>query len=85
MIVLKRGPELREDLERPYFEIGQRIKEWRVSAGLKQTDVASNDGAGVKYATLQLVESGRRAPSVELLKFLHDVYGVDLNILLCGE
>lgn len=74
---------LKNDLPRPYAEIGQRIKDARTSRGLNQTDVVA-DGAAT-LTVLRLVESGRRAPSVELLKYVHDTLGADLNFIITGK
>ncbi|MCY4781678.1 helix-turn-helix transcriptional regulator [Sphingobacterium sp. UT-1RO-CII-1] len=72
----------KEDIARPYDDIGMRIKEWRMSKGLKQTDIT---GEHVSYSALQMVESGRRAPTVELLRYLYKEQGLDLNFIICGD
>lgn len=67
---------------RPYLEIGQRIREFRISKGLNQEDLT---GAGVTMMTIRRVEGGTHLPNADLLIYLRNEHGADLNELLCGE
>lgn len=70
------------DLDRPYAEIGERIKQFRLSKNLDQTDFA--DG-GVNNVGMSRYETGLRAPSVKFLTYIREKHGADLNWIICGE
>lgn len=65
------------DIDRPYLEIGERIKQFRISKGLDQSDVASQ-------LQMSRVETGLRAPTMDLLKRIREL-GADLNWIISGD
>ena len=54
--------------------VGKNIKLFRINAGLKQKDLANT--IGVKDSYLSTIESGKKEPSLTLLK------KISFNILL---
>lgn len=72
-----------EDIDRPYWGIGQRIREFRLSKGLDQADLA--DKCDVSPVTVSRVENGLQQPSIKLLHCLHADYGADLNDIVVGS
>ena len=59
-----------------YDNIGQRIKELREQANLRQSQVAAYLGIDQSY--LSKIESGERSISVDQLERLAELYGCDL-------
>lgn len=70
------------EIDRPFKEIGDRIKQFRLSKGLDQADLLTD---GVNKITISRYETGLREPSVRFLKHLRDNHGADLNWIVCGE
>jgi transcriptional regulator with XRE-family HTH domain len=63
---------------------GHAIKILRTAAGLRQTDLAERVGVTPSY--LSLVESGRRSPSLRLLRRTSEALRIPLGLfLLWGE
>lgn len=83
MSVKDKSSARRDDIERPYEEIGLRIQKWRMSNNILQTVIA--DSGVTSLASLQRVESGRRSPSIELLVYLREKHNLDLNYILTGQ
>lgn len=73
---------LDETKPRPYLEIGRRIREFRISKGLNQEDLTA---AGVTMMTIRRIEGGTNLPKADLLIYLREKYGADINELLCGN
>jgi Helix-turn-helix. len=69
------------EIERPYEEIGARLKTWRIEQGLKQEEV----GEQFKYKHVYWYESGRRQPTIEYLIHIKKTYGVSIDWVLTGE
>jgi transcriptional regulator with XRE-family HTH domain len=63
--------------------IGKAIKLIRTASGLKQKEVAKKLGVTSNY--LSLIESGRREPSVSLLKRLATVLHVPIAVFFLWE
>jgi transcriptional regulator with XRE-family HTH domain len=61
------------------MKVGKTIKFLRLSAGLKQSDLAKRLGVSSNY--ISLVENDRRDPSLSFLKDLSDEFGVPLGLL----
>ncbi len=59
-------------------KIGQRIKELRENANLRQNQVAAY--LGVDQSLLSKIESDERTISVEQLEKLAELYGCDLTV-----
>ena len=74
------GPK-KDDLERPYIEIGERLKKWRMDNKLRQADI------GGKFTNMAIMwyESGRRLPTTEFLLHLKEKFGVSADWILTGE
>lgn len=70
------------DVERPYLEVGTRVKEFRLSKGLNQLDLTA---AGVSEITIRRVEMGYNMPPASLLIYLRVHHGADINVILCGK
>ncbi len=62
------------------MDIGKNIKILRVSAGLKQKELASNVDVSPSY--LSLIEAGKKEPSLSLLKKISDILNVPVGYLL---
>ena len=60
------------------IEIGQNIQKRRDSLSLNQGDLA--EMTGITSKTIYLVENGKGNPSVDTLKKILDVLGLDLFI-----
>ena len=65
--------------ERPYRELGTRIRALRQAAGRNQSDCAQR--AGMHQSQLSLVEHGYQRPGLERLRRLADVLGADYEEL----
>ncbi len=63
-----------------WLDIGLALKHYRVLAGLKQKEVARKAGVSAPY--LSLVESGRRAATLDLIERLAKALGVPVELLL---
>lgn len=59
--------------------IGHVIKVLRTASGLKQKDLAQS--AGIKATYLSLVESGKKEPSLNVLRAIARVLNVPLRML----
>jgi transcriptional regulator with XRE-family HTH domain len=59
--------------------VGSTIKFLRMSAGLRQADLAERLGVSSNY--ISLVENDRRDPSLSFLRDLSDELGVPLGVL----
>jgi len=70
-------------LDREKDEIGKRLKEFRESLGLSQTDFANN--IDVKQGSLASIETGRISLSTKFVRKLTNKYKIDLNWLFNGE
>lgn len=73
----------KDGVNRPYDRVSIILNEWKMKSGLTQDQIAAESGAAVP--TIRLVFSGRRAPSFELMKYLREKRGFDLNILVAGK
>lgn len=60
--------------------VSSKLKNLRLSLGMKMKDVAS--GAGITESHLSRLESGERLPGFDALKGLCEVYGVSADYLL---
>lgn len=69
------------DLKRPYADVGQRIREFRIGQGL---DASAFLGVYTSLVQISRVETGLRAPSIEMLHELRRM-GADLNWIVTGE
>lgn len=70
------------DMDRPYENVGDRIKSFRLSVGLAQEDFYK--GIVATQAQMSRYENGLRAPTVEVLQLLRK-HGADLNFIITGE
>lgn len=70
------------ELERPYLEIGQRLREFRLSLGMNQSDM--EEASGHKLNRISRYEVGMHAPSIEYLSFIRGL-GADLNYIITGK
>lgn len=62
--------------------IGEVVRTLRVSAGLKQTDLAER--AGVSTSSISLVEAGRREPTIKWLRSIAPALGVSAAVLFAA-
>ncbi len=62
--------------------IGEVVHTLRVSAGLKQTELAER--AGVSASSVSLVESGRREPTIKWLRTIAPSLGVSAAVLFAA-
>lgn len=69
------------DAPRPYAEIGERIKQFRFDNDYNQSIF---EGVYGSLPRVSLVETGLRAPSIEMLRRLREL-GADLNWIVTGE
>jgi transcriptional regulator with XRE-family HTH domain len=65
------------------FEVGARLRQLRLAAGLSQRELAKR--AAVSNATISLIEQNRSSPSVGLLKKVLDGLPVSLAAFFGGE
>jgi transcriptional regulator with XRE-family HTH domain len=63
--------------------VGKNIKLFRINAGLKQKDLANT--IGVKDSYLSTIESGKKEPSLTLLKKISSALGIPLSIFFWEE
>lgn len=61
------------------MDLGKTIKLLRISAGMKQKDLA--DRLGVTSNYLSMIENNRREPSISFLREMADALGVPLGLL----
>ena len=61
------------------MQVGNTVKFLRLSAGLKQSDLAARLGVSPNY--ISLVENDKRDPSLSFLRDLSDEFGVPLGLL----
>lgn len=82
MAIRDKSKNINEDLERPYLEIGQRLKKWRTENNMLQEDVANE-----VFTKKQIywAESGRRSPSIELLVYLKSRFGLSIDWIITGQ
>ncbi|GJF34224.1 hypothetical protein KNE206_69240 [Kitasatospora sp. NE20-6] len=62
--------------------IGQRLRKLRLEKGLNQQDLASAD---ISVSYVSLIETGKRAPSEAVLKFLAERVGCSVEYLRTGR
>lgn len=62
--------------------IGECIRTLRASAGLKQHELAAR--AGVSASMLSLIESGKREPTIPMLRSVAGALGVPANVLFAA-
>lgn len=65
-------------------ELGERLKQARESAGLKQAEVMAIMGWGGNNSTLSNYERGIREPDIERLSMMLDLYGTSLSEFFAG-
>ncbi len=65
-----------------YKLIGSRLKGFRVTAGLKQENVAERAGITVVY--LSKIENGHVRPTLDLLQMICTAVGCDLSSIFCN-
>lgn len=63
-------------------EFGKRLKEFRVSKGINQQEVAKQ--TGVMQPSIVRYESGLRAPDIYFIKQFVEKFDCDLNWLVFG-
>jgi transcriptional regulator with XRE-family HTH domain len=61
------------------MEVGTTVRFLRLSAGLKQSDLAARLGVSPNY--ISLIENNKRDPSLSFLRDLSDEFGVPLGLL----
>lgn len=71
-----------DSIKRPYIEVATRFREFRLSKGLNQTDL---EESGFKVLTIRRAEAGLFLPSPELLIYMRNKHGMDINYVLCGK
>lgn len=62
---------------------GQRIKEYRKSRNLKQSELAEKIGADAKY--LSRLETGLSTPSFKMIEKLADIFNIEVSSLFDFE
>jgi transcriptional regulator with XRE-family HTH domain len=62
--------------------IGEVVRTLRVSAGLKQSDLAER--AGVSTSSISLVEAGRREPTIKWLRSIAPALGMSAAVLFAA-
>lgn len=73
----------KQDLERPYKDIADRIEVIRIRERIMKKDFANV--LGVSTTTLSRVTNGIRYPDPKILDALYYKYKVDMNWLLYGK
>lgn len=63
--------------------IGERIKEFRLKAGLTQSELAEK--LGIPYQSIGQWERGLRSPKIETLQKIADALNVPLGVLTISE
>ena len=63
--------------------IGKRIQKFRKRKRLIQTEIAR--ALDVNRSTMSRIERGHGLPTVKQLLKMHDVYGVSMDWILCGN
>lgn len=74
---------MRQHISQKLAELGSRIKDRRIHAGLSQETVAEK--AGVSTNTIIRIEAGQMAMSIEIFMRLVDILGTDADSLLEGN
>lgn len=64
----------------PAHELGERLRQLRVDAGLNQRELAARVGVGFPY--ISKIETGKEFPSVDVICRLAEVLGTDEDELL---
>lgn len=64
------------------IEIGNRVRQVRVNAGLNQRDFASR--LGISSGGISQIESGKAMPGGDFLLRIHQEFSVDITWLLSG-
>lgn len=65
----------------PYKDIGDRLRQWRISQNLKQYEVGEQFG----YTTVSWFERGMRLPTSEYLLHIRKTYNVSIDWILTGD
>ncbi len=63
--------------------VASRVKDFRESLGMTQSEFSLALFMGKSY--VNGLEKGIQLPNANFLMKLRKIYGVDLNVLLCGE
>lgn len=63
--------------------IGSRIKEYRMKQRMTQADLAK--AIGQSTSSIGMYESGKRAPEMDALKSMADVFGVSVTEMMAGN
>ena len=63
-------------------EVGERLRSFRISQGIRQQEVAAE--TGVRQPSLVRYESGKRCPSLYFIKIFVEKFGCDLHWLVFG-
>ncbi len=69
--------------EKPFAEIGDRIRLIRKELGLRVVEVSKEAGISISY--IYDFEGGRKVPHTKYLRYLHDRHNVNLNYIFFGE
>jgi transcriptional regulator with XRE-family HTH domain len=69
--------------DRPFREIGNRLKAFRLTTGLSQKDFA--EAAGIRDTTYNQYERGLSQPKVENARALRETYGLSLDWIYDGD
>lgn len=64
-------------------EVGDRVRRWRLAAGLTQRTLAAK--TGLTQAGLAVVEGGMHEPRLSTLRKIGDALGRSTRELICGE
>jgi transcriptional regulator with XRE-family HTH domain len=69
--------------DRPFREIGNRLKAFRLTTGLSQKEFA--EAAGIRDTTYNQYERGLSQPKVENARALRETYGLSLDWIYEGD
>lgn len=64
-------------------EVGNRVREWRLAAGMSQSRLAEQ--TGLTQAGIAAVESGEHDPRLTTLKSIAQALGRSTRELICGD
>ena len=70
-----------KDMDALKKQLGNRIKELRLSRGLRQVDFDEGEPSGVALSVYQTIESGKANPSLITLYKIASKLGVDIKEL----
>jgi transcriptional regulator with XRE-family HTH domain len=70
-------------LKKDFSDIGQRLKQWRISKGLTQQDIAKV--LDIQRASVSSIEIGANAITTKSLVILHEKYNLPINYILLGD